>query len=250
MADEPSQAPLEPQAPEDTPTQSGPETPPEATGVPADPHAPDGFQGDVDWEKRYRDLHPEYTRATQRLSELRDMGFADEWIEAYQDPESREQAVLAFLEAHGLDLEDEDDGEDQDEDLDDDEDDAIPEVEELRSRLDERDQEELAAKLEDHLEDLEEQHGVELTQSQFERLFREITQGEISPRETERVFRAFIDERKQIADAAVKGLRQSKQNAPSPPPKGSQGTPEVPLGDEKARRKLALEVANRAYSSS
>jgi hypothetical protein len=72
------QAPATP----DTPAVAGPN---EAPGTQEQPQ--------VDWEKRYQDLQPEYTRATQRLSELEQQ---QQWYElamTTEDPDTQRQAL-------------------------------------------------------------------------------------------------------------------------------------------------------------
>src|ERR1044072_6145045 len=66
----------------DTPAVAGPT---EAPGTQEQPQ--------TDWEKRYQDLQPEYTRATQRLSELEQQQKWYELAMTTDDPDTHRQAL-------------------------------------------------------------------------------------------------------------------------------------------------------------
>jgi hypothetical protein len=76
----------QPPAPQDTAAVAGPaEAPGSAESTPQ-----------VDWEKRYQDLQPEYTRTTQELKELQQ---AKQWYDLLvtsEDPDTRRQAAEAL----------------------------------------------------------------------------------------------------------------------------------------------------------
>lgn len=64
-------------------------------------------QAEIDWEKRYQDLQPEYTRATQRASELEQRQQWYDLLVTTDDADTRRQAA----EALGFELPDEEEGE-------------------------------------------------------------------------------------------------------------------------------------------
>jgi hypothetical protein len=89
------------------------QAPPTRTDTPAvagpteAPGTQDQATQDIDWQKRYSDLQPEYTRATQELKELQER---QQWWELYatsEDPDTQRQA----LEALGYELPDQPDEE-------------------------------------------------------------------------------------------------------------------------------------------
>jgi hypothetical protein len=153
LAEEPTTTPAEEQ---DT---SAEEAAPDQEGTPAEPEEgkPEGTD---DWEKRYGDLQPEYTRATQRLSEY------EQLFQAAQQGNPDALAALG-LEPAG--------GDDEEEYLDDTER-LQQQIAELQQRLDGQDQERQSAAYQEQedtatleaLTQLEQKDNVELSNEEVE----------------------------------------------------------------------------------
>ena len=75
---------------------------PAPTGHPAQPSS---RQQEIDWAKRYSDLQPEYTRATQELAEMRQQQELYDALLSTEDPDTRREIAQQL----GYVLEDEDD---------------------------------------------------------------------------------------------------------------------------------------------
>jgi hypothetical protein len=126
-------------APQDTPPEASPET-----GTPGEQTAAE--QAAIDYQKRYEDLHPEYTRVTQEAAQLRARQEQMEALLTSDDPDTRRQAAQAL----GYELPDEEDDQpDPSEAL-------SRELAALKQRLDSRDQEaqqaQQLAQIEAHVE--------------------------------------------------------------------------------------------------
>ena len=87
----------------DTPAVAGPEGP----GT-----AEQGQQAEIDWQKRYVDLQPEYTRATQEAAELRRQQELYDLLLSTDDADTRRQAAAEL----GYVLDEEEQSPDPDED--------------------------------------------------------------------------------------------------------------------------------------
>lgn len=74
-------------APQDTPAVVGPEGTPDTA---------EQTQQEIDWQRRYVDLQPEYTRATQRTRELEQRQEYYELALTSDDPDTRRQAIEAL----------------------------------------------------------------------------------------------------------------------------------------------------------
>lgn len=211
-----------------------------------------------DWlQDRYQQMQRDYTQKTQALAEERrafeEVGFDSRWLDAYRDPDTREEALEALLAAHGIELEDdEEDSEDYEDDDYDEEDyeDEDDRVDQLEQRVDEREMQELIGALEDHIEELAEGKEVELSDRQRQALLREAIEAGPDEKATERVFSDWYEERDGWSKQAVEAYRKTKQAPPPPQSSGQSGSPEVPIADEKARRQRMQEIADQAYASS
>lgn len=73
--------------PENTPAVAGPA----GTGEADQP-----TQAEVDWQKRYTDLQPEYTRASQEAAELRQQKELYDLLLSSEDPDTRREAAEAL----------------------------------------------------------------------------------------------------------------------------------------------------------
>ena len=248
MAEEAAPAPDQSQ---DTPTnESAPESPPEGEGTRADELDPEHLrtQGDVDWEKRYNDLYPEFTRKSQRLSELEEKPASNPHLdELLANPETR-QGLLRFLaEQEGYELPD-----DEEEELEEGDDEfRDPRVDELLAAREEDQRQQLVQEVTGHAEKLIGQHGLELTDRQRTAILRDCwNDGEPDPETTEKVIAGWKADLDKITESAVNKYRSSKKDTPPPPQPGSSGTPDIPITDDRARLQRANEVANQVYSSS
>jgi hypothetical protein len=68
-------------------------TPAAVAGPEGTPSTAEQAQAEVDWQKRYSDLQPEYTRATQRVSELERQQELYDLLVSTDDPDTRRQVA-------------------------------------------------------------------------------------------------------------------------------------------------------------
>lgn len=225
-------------ASEGTPTGPAEPTPQE----PAPEAAPDG--GDVDWEKRYNDMRPEFDRRGTQLQEAEP---AAQLYQALQNPESRDDVFRYLAQNFGYDLQEMEDAaaaEDQEQQLQD------PRVDELASQFEQDRFERYLTDLESHIDSevdrLANDASVKLTDDERNLIFATVEiQDDGSPK-VEDAFKRISG----LRDLHIKEYRDSKKDAPPPPTKGSSGEPQAQPQDARARRAKALDIANAAFAQS
>jgi len=224
-----SEAPESAVEPQDTPTPAAPE---QQEGTPA----AEGTESVHDYEKRYNDLVPEYTRGQQRVSELEQRDAAWSVINNSQDADP--QQVELACQILGLDTQDYLEYGDPDED---------PNQQPLtraefqqwqRQQQEEAQSTDLATELSQHIDRLAKENKLNLSDDEKEFLFFKATrdQGSISPDTTQGVFDTWAKAQKQAQDTRFNEYRDQKLNAPHVSTVGSQATDEVlpldaPLAD-------------------
>lgn len=235
---------------EDTPTDdSAPDESPETTGTRADDDLdPDHLAGqdDVDWEKRYRDLHPEFTKSRQELGTLRQRASL---ADALENPQTREEAFRQLAEQLGYELDGEETEEDDLENVAE-EQFHDPRVDELLAAQQQRDHQEAMGQLTDHVKELADEKGVELTDRQRNALINDAVAAGFNREATEKVFEDWVTDLKSYEDKVIEKYRTSKKKVPSVPPPGSAGTPQVDLADPEKRLERANAVVERHYAGS
>lgn len=235
----------------------------------APPEGTRAEESDTDWEKRYKDLQSTYTKTSQEAAELREWRQAQEaeraHVDALADPDTQEAAIQSltqqlgedgareWLEAHGFELED------------DDEDDGPQEYRDPRldKFLEEHEERELAgrvqevetqlnAKLDEMAADKKLDLDVKVGEGDDQLTLRDLIldhaavhAGPDELPDVERAFNLLLG----FQDSVVKGYRQTKRPS-TPPVKGGPGTPASPLGDQKSRLELANQIAEEAAQSS
>lgn len=237
-----AEGPESEETPDPSASEETPETPDtESEGTePEDSETPE----DVNYEKRYNDIRPQYDRQAQFLAAL----------EGRHGAEAQAQALMALggpkalAEALG-ELGYEIEGEDEpDEDFEDDEF-RDPRVDDLLQKEQEREEAEFLNRLEKHIdssiEDLAKEAKIDLTDTEKNLIFYAVEPGEDGQPDVKAAFEQVTG----LRDEHIKQYRNSKKNAPSAPAKGSSGEPAVDLSDPKKRRAHALEVANAAFES-
>jgi hypothetical protein len=222
--EEASQAPAE-ETPQDTPAPTD-ETPQEDTS--AEQTETESESPDVDWQERYNNLQPEYTRATQEAAQYRQI------IEAARQGDPQALELLGY-QVDG----DEDEGDD-DEYVDPDE-----RINQLEQKLTEREQAEQEEALQwaeqqwlkENVDSLLEKENAQLTEHERNLLVSHATANrfEDGQPDIEGAFKLL----KEANEAATKRYLESKK-APSVPV-GSAGSKKFDLNDDDDRR-AAMEL--------
>jgi hypothetical protein len=249
---EEAQAPAETQ---DQPTEAPPETgQPEEdrfTDVRLD-EAPEGEITPDFLKSRYEQMQADYSKKTMGLAEQRrafeQAGFSPDWIKAYSDPDTREQAVNWLLQQNGIVLEDEDqpaEGEEED-----DFEFRDPRVDGLLAEREQEQMAKLVGEVEDHFKGMAKDAKLDLPERWLKALTREALEGQPSPQRSEELFKGWAEDLKGIRDGAIDAYRNSK-DTPAPPPKsGTSGTPEFDITDPAERRKRMMQIADEHYAGS
>lgn len=216
------------------------------------------------YEAAYKRLQADYTKKRQEESaRVKEAEAATQFVTALNNPDTRDEALSWVFETFGEDafkatakkLGYELDGQDGDKKGSEDqpqEQFQDPRVDQL---LEERQQQQYEQQLEaleksigSEIDRLDEQHATKLTPDEKAAVF-EWTLTMDPTADGPNVSGAF-ERLTGIVDRRLKSYRESKKQAPAPPNQGSQsGVPTAPVGDGKARRARALEVANQAFAS-
>lgn len=220
MPDEP--VPAEQETP--SPEQAAPDT-----GTPA-PEPTEGSQPESEnWQERYANLQPEYTRATQEAAQYRQI--ID--LAKQGDPEA--------LEYLGLEPADEDEEEEEEPEFRD------PRVDELlqaeRDRQEEADVNALETEVEGEIHKLAKAAGIEFEddaqQRQFDNLvFGQLSQGQDGNPDVEGAFKAVTG----YLDTHVKSYVAGKRRPPSAP-SGSSPSHQPDLDNDEERQEYLLQRA-------
>lgn len=193
-------------------------------------------QETTDWQKRYSDLHPEYTRATQALSQREQEAAAWQALATSDDPEYRQQAA-DFL---GVQLE-----EDDEDTPDEFEDPTAKELALTRKELQElkewRQEQEAAAQVAQMrglTDQLAEQAGVALTDRQRTLILSEATEAGFDPRtgsvSPDAIKQAFDAWQKDIESIVTERQKQAGRRPKAPHvTKGGQSAEQVPNLDNR-----------------
>jgi len=197
----------------------------------------------TDWEKRYKDVQGSYTRSQQELAQVKQQ------LAAFGALQSDDPAELAaLLEQYGWQLPQTADTEEPDPHQQ-----MLSEWEQFKATQAEQQHQAQLDALERTIEQGIEQEakaaGLTLTDRSRNLIFNNVLAsppGEDGQPNVKQALADYVAER----DDIIKGYRTTKAEVPQPPVTGQPGTPSVPLGDAKARRNLALEVANQAYGGS
>ena len=201
--------------------------------------------------ERYEQMQRAFTQKTQSLAEQRrrfeQLGLNDEWIEAYQNPETRDEAVRWFLEREGIALQDEEpeddlEGDEEGQELRD------PRVDDLIAEREREQAEALVSDIQGHLQDLAKDAKLDLPDRWLRALTRDALEAGAQPNETERLFGEWASDLKQYGEKAVDAYRGSKDGQQPPPRRSGSGTPEIDVTDPRQRLKRANEIANEHYS--
>jgi hypothetical protein len=199
----------------------------------------------VDWQKRYSDLQPEYTRTTQRVKELEPLA---DWkpvlddLNNPNDPLARQRALNFLQEQFGGDLDEEETG---DEGMDEFRD---PRVDGLLAQNQQREAEQALGQLNGHVDQLLKDADVTVTDRQRRALMNECIEAGFNPETTQDVVKAWVDDLGNSRNEIIKAYRDGKLKQPAPPVRsGASGTEHVPLNTGKARQKAALDIANEAF---
>lgn len=195
---------------------------PEVEATPA-PEPEEGSEQQTDYEKRYRDLQPEYTRATQEAAELR-----GQWEKLQSDPEYQREVFRALAEELEYELEEEDLAEEEDEYRD-------PRVDAIEQRLQEREYNEYLDNLETHVDTeikkLAEAAQTELSDEETDLIFAALTPGEDGEPDIKAAFKKVTG----IRDNAIKSYVSGKKRAPQAPA-GASASHQPNLDDAEDRR--------------
>lgn len=230
-----TQAPAEPDV-QDTPTPGTPATPDPQQGTPEDAST-------VDWQKRYSDLQPEYTRATQEASELRQY---QEAMEALQnDPEAQKAFFAELVDTYGVDALNEwlpDDEEPESDDPLSAFDSRLQAIEHAESQREASAQAaQLEAQLNTEIDTLSQAEGVKFTADERELLLDTTVTAMLQTNQAPDVKGAY-----QRLNAAYKANQErylaSKNPGGTPPPAGPAGSPDIDLKDPDKRRERGVAV--------
>lgn len=185
----------------------------------------------TDWEKRYNDLQPEYTRKSQRLSQL----------------ESDPNALIEWVQQHHPDLLDSGDTEpDIEQEYDDTEDDEVRrELAELKQWREEQTQAQTAAETraewdgwEAYVKDLASKDGVELTGRDIKALKIDSASNNgrpVTPDKAEQALKAHLDDLRAYEEQLIERSRTKRKRAPQVPGDGSTATQTPDLDTHQSR---------------
>jgi hypothetical protein len=223
MADEPAtQAPEETQ---DTPTPDAQDT---STETPDAPDTDATEQERIDYEKRYNDLQPEYTRATQEAAQLRNI-----FALAQQGDEEAIELLRQYIPEQ--DTEDEADLEEPMTQAQFQEYLAAQQQEQEAQQSEQAFMSDFAA----DLAEIEKKEGRSLTDWEKNVLFND-AQGQVAQTQTydlEAPWNEISDYHKQV----IEGYTKSKKQAPVAP-LGSAGDQKIDLSDDDARQEYLAQV--------
>jgi hypothetical protein len=253
MADEASEPQLE-ETPEVTPPEAGTE----AESPPASGEGTPGEEQTTDWERRYKDLQSAYTQTSQEAAQLREAQEQAEAeqaiVEALSDPEQQEQTfaylvqelgqeeATAWAEAHGfeVDLEDEEGQEVRD-----------PRVDLLLAKEAQKEAQQFAQQVEKGMEEtldacLQEKNlsRDKLPEGVVDLLLdAALARGmQTQDQDVNGALKAVFGQWHTAREAELKAYRQSKRDTPSTPVPGSSGTPNPSFGDRQERLARANSV--------
>lgn len=210
-------------AEQDTPT---PEQAAPDNGTPA-AEPTDGSQPapEDNWQKRYTDLQPEYTRASQEAAQYRNV------IELARQGDR--EAIEALGLPYDFDFDGEDDEEEEPQFHD-------PRVDDLIAEREQRQQEHeldnLERDVERNIDTLAKAAGIELDDDEIDLIFGALTQGEDGQPDVEGAFKKVTG----IGEKAIKQYTQRKRRVPSAPSGGSPSH-QPDLDDPEQRRNWIAE---------
>jgi hypothetical protein len=217
---------------------------------------------EIDWKKRAEDAQAWATRASQEASELREAQEAAEAeqaiVEALSDPEQQEQTfaylvqelgqeeATAWAEAHGfeVDLEDEEGQEVRD-----------PRVDQLLAKEAQKEAQQFAQQVEKGMEETLDAclKDKNLSRDKLPKgvvdllLDAALARGmQTQDQDVNGALKAVFGQWHTAREAELKAYRQSKRDTPSTPVPGSSGTPNPSLGDRDERLARANAVAEEA----
>lgn len=187
-------------------------------------------QPDTNWEKRYTDLQPEYTRASQEAAQYRQI------IELAR---SGDREAIEWL---GLDLADEDEPEDEETPEFHD-----PRVDQLLAAEQERQQaaelDSLESYVDGEISKLAKEADLDLSDDEIDLIFGALTPGENGNPDVARAFKKVTG----VRDHIIKDYVAGKRRAPSAP-SGSSPSHQPDLDDDKERRSWLYEQAQQLSS--
>jgi len=190
--------------------------------------------------ERHRQMQADYTRKTQEIADLRSRSEELEFLDALRSDPETQQAVFEQLQEllSGTEGDDEDivgDVEGMDETP------LERQVRELRESQEARDASDTARHIVDHLDQLAEDAGIKLSDTELRRIFGEATSNGVGPQQTEAAFQAHVEYVKGIEKRAVERYLESKRS-PQQVPTGTtaKDTPDLSNRDERIRRMAAI----------
>lgn len=218
---------------------------------------------------RYGEMNRHFTQRLQAASEqVRAAETATSWLEALNNGETQEAAMLRLGEILGFKVEaiDDDAGESEEDETGEFDDADVtefrdPRVDELLEKQERQEAQqeheeterlvaELETKIETGVKELAKKQGIELNDDELELIFDEIAKYGPDENDEPQIDKAF-KRITGIATRAVEQFRNSKTDpsVPTPPLSGaSSPTPTVQPGDRKARMARAHQVVERAYA--
>ena len=193
----------------------------------------------VDWEKRYNDLQPEYTRKSQRLSQL----------------ESDPSAVLEWVQQYHPDLidgeEEQDDGQGYEEETDDP---RWAELNELKTWKQEQETRQQAeetrqewAGWEAYVKQEASTEGIELSSRDIKALKLDSADKNgrpVAPEQARTILQDAIKEVQEYEQAVLERARKNRKRVPLPPGDGKTATSTPNLDDPRERVAWMTEQAN------
>lgn len=175
----------------------------------------------TDWEKRYNDLQPEYTRKSQRLSQL----------------ESDPNALIDWVQQYHPDLLDDSDTDEEPEqelDTEDDDDPRWARLEKAEQKLAEIESQREAAEVagewngwETYVKDLASKEGVELTGRDIKALRSDSIQRNgrpVTPDKAQQALKEHLEDLRVYEEKLLERSRKQRKRAPQPPGGGSTAT--------------------------
>jgi len=206
--------------------EAGPTTPApvqgdaEPTEPPSSPPWGENFDPVRAWEtiQTQRQSESELKQQLQEAKQVKDL-----WEAAQKDPELQAQILGMW----GYDVEGNPEPEPTQPEFQD------PRVDQL---LQERQAEQDAQLLTQHLNELAEKEGVQLSDRQRQRLFRDAVDAGLNPQATEQVFKQFVEDHKAEEQAIIDRYVKSKRT-PRPASNGVPGSEKVDFTNDEERQK-------------
>lgn len=212
------------------------------------------------YEDAYKRLQADYTRKRQEESAtVKEAESATQLISALNNPETRDDALLWVFQSLGEEafqavaskLGYELDGQSQETEDPPQESFHDPRVDQLLAEKQESEHQaqldQIESDINSKIDALDKQAKTALTQEEKEDIFALVLTLDPTAEgpDVEAAFTRFTGH----FDRRLKALRERKKDVPAPPNSGSPGVPTTPVGDGKARRSHALEIANQAYAA-